>query len=643
MPRELPEMVQDLIRRMLEVDPKKRITMEGIRAHPWFTRRPPRVGPKYLEPPTPQEIERPIDRIEDIDVDILANLRVLWYNPPERVIVDALISKEKNWEKVFYFLLTKYRARNLENFNEEEDIGPRALEMETGTTSTTSRSSTQNRDGGQSKRTRISTIPEMPERPMSPPPPSQTATTAVIKPITISRPNSPHKLGRALPSPPGSPIKTGVPVIQLQEATPQKGSYVHKEREPTFVEVDPSTTPAPVIPIHIPHVEDAAMQRFFHDIVDQLQTMSVKTASVGSASPSLFGGSTTPSSMDSPMLGEGSACVGGNHSPAVGSGAGEKAVDNRFEDAEGDYSMVDVEALNAAKVKLPERPPLSARPTALHRTSTRTTSSNPSRQSSGSSVIGTRGGRGVSGQAPTTSVAMQNPGSLPLNLSPLLLASSSTSSIQQEGPKGILSPTKNEKRTTLGLAIQSVEVPRFDGSEKSGGLLKKRKAVPDTTNSPILSDPMSPRQSWFANLFNWKQLSYTLLSTDNISATRSECKKILTSFGVVVIVENSEGNAVLKCRVEEIVDSNSNSSVLKPVKFRVDFTSHNTVSPTLSGHPSPKLNEPKHITCLNMVMEKGAHSTFRAIYNRLKKEWELDTGRSPVIAQGFQPEAMMMV
>ncbi|KAH8926116.1 hypothetical protein BT69DRAFT_1038886 [Atractiella rhizophila] len=384
------------------------------------------------------------------------------------------------------------------------------------------------------------------------------------------------------------------------------------------------------------------MQRFFHDIVDQLQTMSVKTASVGSASPSLFGGSTTPSSMDSPMLGEGSACVGGNHSPAVGSGAGEKAVDNRFEDAEGDYSMVDVEALNAAKVKLPERPPLSARPTALHRTSTRTTSSNPSRQSSGSSVIGTRGGRGVSGQAPTTSVAMLNPGSLPTK--PQLVAvgqqqhvrysidnkenqfaAGKRSSIQQEGPKGILSPTKNEKRTTLGLAIQSVEVPRFDGSEKSGGLLKKRK-VPDTTNSPILSDPMSPRQSWFANLFNWKQLSHTLLSTDNISATRSECKKILTSFGVVVIVENSEGNAVLKCRVEEIVDSNSNSSVLKPVKFRVDFTSHNT-----------------HITCLNMVMEKGAHSTFRAIYNRLKKEWELDTGRSPVIAQGFQPEAMMMV
>lgn len=36
MPAFLPKDVQDLIAKMLVVDPKKRISMEGIRNHPWY-------------------------------------------------------------------------------------------------------------------------------------------------------------------------------------------------------------------------------------------------------------------------------------------------------------------------------------------------------------------------------------------------------------------------------------------------------------------------------------------------------------------------------------------------------------------------------------------------------------------------------
>lgn len=95
---------------------------------------------------------------------------------------------------------------------------------------------------------------------------------------------------------------------------------------------------APVLPIHIPQTGDAAMQQFFHDIVGQLQTISLRN-------------SLPPSPMGSPVmgfrgdsyLGGGGGSVGGRDSvmsngsaarttplPEIG-GAGDQ-----FEDAEED-------------------------------------------------------------------------------------------------------------------------------------------------------------------------------------------------------------------------------------------------------------------------------------------------------------------
>jgi ribosomal protein L35AE/L33A len=46
--------------------------------------------------------------------------------------------------------------------------------------------------------------------------------------------------------------------------------------------------------------------------------------------------------------------------------------------------------------------------------------------------------------------------------------------------------------------------------------------------------------------------TYTLLSVDNVVATRSECKRILENLGVFIVLENADGNTILKCRVEEL-------------------------------------------------------------------------------------------
>jgi len=149
MPPELPTDAQDLLRRMLVVDPERRIKMEDIRAHPWVTRQPPRLiyGQEPPPPPDVRQIARPVGNRDEIDPEILSNLKTLWQGADETEIVQELLSpkcvplfpsfslfspgpaltlphplaRSKTWEKVFYCLLYRYRTRNLENFNMEDE------------------------------------------------------------------------------------------------------------------------------------------------------------------------------------------------------------------------------------------------------------------------------------------------------------------------------------------------------------------------------------------------------------------------------------------------------------------------------------------------------------------------------------------
>ena len=68
--------------------------MEHIRSHPWFTRRQPRELPYFVQPPTPDQIDRPVSDVDEIDDDILANLRTLWNGADENDIIEALVSRE---------------------------------------------------------------------------------------------------------------------------------------------------------------------------------------------------------------------------------------------------------------------------------------------------------------------------------------------------------------------------------------------------------------------------------------------------------------------------------------------------------------------------------------------------------------------
>jgi serine/threonine protein kinase len=123
MPPELPTDAQDLIRKMLVVDPEKRIKvrlllllcssltlarvrltiltpsttfaqMDDVLRHPWVTRKPPRLiyGQPPPAPPDVVQIARPVGSREEIDPEILSNLKTLWQGDNEEEIVQELLS-----------------------------------------------------------------------------------------------------------------------------------------------------------------------------------------------------------------------------------------------------------------------------------------------------------------------------------------------------------------------------------------------------------------------------------------------------------------------------------------------------------------------------------------------------------------------
>ncbi|KAJ3090583.1 hypothetical protein HK102_003289 [Quaeritorhiza haematococci] len=122
---------KDLIKRMLVVDPAKRITMKEIMTHCWFTSQSPKNNGQIL-PGAMDHVAtvRPVDDPGLIDQEIIQSLGLL-SSTNEDDIVGALMSPDPNPEKVFYNLLCQRKYEFFENYDirklSEWDIegGPR--------------------------------------------------------------------------------------------------------------------------------------------------------------------------------------------------------------------------------------------------------------------------------------------------------------------------------------------------------------------------------------------------------------------------------------------------------------------------------------------------------------------------------------
>ncbi|KAI6252386.1 hypothetical protein MCOR27_009995 [Pyricularia oryzae] len=121
MPSFFSDEAKDLIHRLLQVDPRKRLSMRQMWQHPvvWKYGYLDELGgegiPEVPNPRTRQEI-KPLD-LCDIDPQILRPIQSMWHTLSEDELVKKLISDDPNDQKLFYWLLNSYRERQLENYD----------------------------------------------------------------------------------------------------------------------------------------------------------------------------------------------------------------------------------------------------------------------------------------------------------------------------------------------------------------------------------------------------------------------------------------------------------------------------------------------------------------------------------------------
>ncbi|KAK4508136.1 hypothetical protein PRZ48_001874 [Zasmidium cellare] len=123
MPPDLSYEAQDLIRRIFVADPTKRITMDEVWDHPLlhkFDEDFGFVGEAATKEAAVGDMPRidqwQVSRIQDIDREILQNMRTLWHSESEQSLIQKLLNDEYNQEKLFYAALIKHREENLENY-----------------------------------------------------------------------------------------------------------------------------------------------------------------------------------------------------------------------------------------------------------------------------------------------------------------------------------------------------------------------------------------------------------------------------------------------------------------------------------------------------------------------------------------------
>jgi len=127
MPATLPKELQDMIKLMLNVDPKERIIIPDIKQHPWYLGLPDDTPRKTLEREPPEVYNLQLKEVQD-NVDVLTNLKLLGWEESE--LMNELLSTEPkpNMAKVFYKLLTENKNVPIEPEPEPTPDPPKPID-----------------------------------------------------------------------------------------------------------------------------------------------------------------------------------------------------------------------------------------------------------------------------------------------------------------------------------------------------------------------------------------------------------------------------------------------------------------------------------------------------------------------------------
>ncbi|KIW20557.1 hypothetical protein PV08_01132 [Exophiala spinifera] len=124
LPPQLSVEASDLIQRILQKKPDKRIAMANIWTHPLLRKyekyHASLVAPDDLIGPAPplslEAQAKRVNKRSDIDPEILSNLSTLWHGFKVEELTKRLLNEEPNHEKLFYWALIKFREDQLENY-----------------------------------------------------------------------------------------------------------------------------------------------------------------------------------------------------------------------------------------------------------------------------------------------------------------------------------------------------------------------------------------------------------------------------------------------------------------------------------------------------------------------------------------------
>eukprot|EP00002_Diphylleia_rotans_P022450 TRINITY_DN4397_c0_g1_i1.p1 TRINITY_DN4397_c0_g1~~TRINITY_DN4397_c0_g1_i1.p1 ORF type:complete len:420 (+),score=75.34 TRINITY_DN4397_c0_g1_i1:138-1397(+) len=105
-PEEVPQLVRDLITKMIVVDADERITIEGIKKHPWFlSNKANLISSSALH----QSLFATPLKYDNLDWEVITDLKTLGWGSEEDIL-SKLIAPERTIEKVYYLLYEKKKA-----------------------------------------------------------------------------------------------------------------------------------------------------------------------------------------------------------------------------------------------------------------------------------------------------------------------------------------------------------------------------------------------------------------------------------------------------------------------------------------------------------------------------------------------------
>ncbi|KAG0260856.1 hypothetical protein BG011_001566 [Mortierella polycephala] len=567
MPTDISMGARDLISRMLTVNPKRRITMQGVMTHPWFRM----VNPDRNtlgEPAEDPERGRPL-LSEELDAEIILHMRWLFAPGPShsdpdakevfdeeallREIEEKMVNSSENMEKLFYHLLCQHKTELLENYaeddNESAHDGPRRRADSFPNSAASARSQT----------------PDFSRASRSPPISPLTSPRSPLSPMTKASPAEPSPLtlnpleaavARAASAAKIATARIPLPPIRMHEGTGDTKVEAEKvEKSQPFIEAQPRTARSArngneesfdTATVGVKSKLKAAEQEYPRKDSRGQQDEMMKT-------------------LDNPPTAASSA---GDYQSRQDGNRTSKSKDLEHKTTqEQTYACPDVIAPKAIS-PIAQRSPIinnAQHPTVVkanEEISRKRKSAAPSIECQVLSTQISEVSSPKSISTPAPSIIMSEPET---NIPSISTASDITASkpvVNTESQRPILQPL--DIKASAGTTITTTNVSVSQHSRKYS---EGTASVHSTT--PL--SPTGPKRPWFARLFDFKPQPLTFRSNWSPIETQERIEFILKDiFQSSIQLEPSKKPSVgVKCRYEGGV---INGQLAKAVKFKIEIT-----------------------------------------------------------------------